>query len=142
MTVLPPSARTLIESPALAHMVTLNADGSPQVACIWVGLDGDEIVAGHLNAQQRKLVNLRRDPRVSLSIADEATNSFGLRQYLVVHGTARLQEGGAADLLQRLAYVYMGPGVRFPPMPDPPPGIVTRVTVQRVSGVGPWAGSA
>jgi hypothetical protein len=31
-----------------------------------------------------------------------------------------------------------GPDVTFPPMPDPPPGFVTRVTVERLGGVGPW----
>jgi len=48
---LPDSARELIESGALAHLVTMNRDGSPQVTCIWVGLDGDQIVTGHLFEQ-------------------------------------------------------------------------------------------
>ena len=60
-------------------------------------------------------------------------------QYFVVHGRARLVDGGAADLLQRLAYVYLGPDVKFPPMDDPPPGQVIRISVERVGGVGPWA---
>ena len=47
MTPLPDSARAVLESPALAHLVTLNPDGSPQVSIVWVGLDGDQIVAGH-----------------------------------------------------------------------------------------------
>jgi len=45
---LPGAARELIESEALGHLVTMNADGSPQVTCIWVGLDGDELVFGQL----------------------------------------------------------------------------------------------
>jgi hypothetical protein len=65
---LPDSARTLIESGSLAHLVTLNPDGSPQVTCIWVGLDQDEIVSGHLPVDLRKLRNVARDPRVALSI--------------------------------------------------------------------------
>ena len=64
---LPESARRLVESDSLAHLVTLNADGSAQVTCIWVGLDGDEIVSAHLGDQQ-KLRNVARDPRVALSI--------------------------------------------------------------------------
>lgn len=39
MTGLNPAARALVESGALAHLVTLNEDGSPQVSVIWVGLD-------------------------------------------------------------------------------------------------------
>lgn len=138
MAALPASARDLIESPALAHLVTLNTDGSPQVTCVWVGLDGDEIVSGHLGRWQ-KVKNIERDPRVTLSIEGEKTNEMGLREYLVVHGRARIEEGGAADLLQRLARTYIGPDVKFPPMPDPPPGYIVRISVERVGGVGPWA---
>ena len=134
-----PAARDLLESNALAHLVTLGADGAPQVTCVWVGLDGDEIVSGHLSAGQKKLGNIRRDPRVALSLETDRVNDFGLREYLVVHGRARLEEGGAPELLQRLAHVYLGPEVTFPPMPDPPPGFVCRITVERVGGVGQWA---
>ena len=139
MAALPEEARTLLESDALAHLVTINADGSPQVTCVWVGLDGDEIVSAHLSAAQKKLANIRRDPRVALSLETDRTNDFGLREYLVVHGRARLEEGGAPELLQRLAHVYLGPDVKFPPMPDPPPGFVCRIAVERVGGVGRWA---
>jgi hypothetical protein len=48
-------------------------------------------------------------------------------------------EGGAPELLQRLAHVHLGPDVTFPPMPDPPPGYVLRITPERIGGVGPWA---
>ena len=48
MTVIPDSVRTVVESGKLAHFVTLNPDGSPQVSCVWVGLEGDELVLGHL----------------------------------------------------------------------------------------------
>jgi PPOX class probable F420-dependent enzyme len=133
------AARELLESDALAHLVTIAPDGSPQVSCVWVGLDGDEIVSAHLNPAQQKLQNVRRDPRVALSIEGTVVQPPGLRQYLVVHGHARVEEGGAPELLQRLAHVYLGPDVKFPPMDDPPPGIVMRTTVDRVGGVGPWA---
>jgi PPOX class probable F420-dependent enzyme len=136
---LPESARRLIESDALAHLVTLNPDGSPQVTCVWVGMDDDEIVSGHLRADQRKLRNVARDPRVVLSIEGTEIQPPGLKQYLVVHGRARLVEGGAPELLQLLARVYLGPDVKFPAMDDPPAGHVMRITVERIGGVGPWA---
>jgi PPOX class probable F420-dependent enzyme len=134
---LPPEARALLESNALAHLVTLGRDGSPQVSCVWVGLDGDEIVSGHLRMQQ-KLHNVRRDPRVTMSLEGTVVQPPGLKQYLVVHGRARIEEGGAPELLQQLAHVYLGPDVTFPPMPDPPPGYVLRTTVERLGGIGPW----
>ena len=136
--VLNEAARALIASGPLAHLVTLNEDGTPQVAVIWMGLDGDELVSGHLDGRQRKLQNLRRDPRVVISFEGKGDNGVGMRDYLVVHGTARLTEGGAPELLHDLAQTYIGPGTAFPPMDNPPPGFVTRIKVDRVTGVGPW----
>ncbi|MDX8047813.1 PPOX class F420-dependent oxidoreductase [Lentzea sp. BCCO 10_0798] len=135
---LPESARSVLESKALGHLVTLGTDGSPQVTIVWVGLDGDEIVSGHL-AQHQKVRNIRNDGRVVLSVETPNINDHGLQEYLVVYGTARITEGGAPELLQRLAHTYLGPEVKFPPMDNPPPGFVTRIKVDRVAGVGPWA---
>jgi PPOX class probable F420-dependent enzyme len=141
MSVLPDSARAVLESDGLAHLVTVNPDGSPQVTIVWVGLEGDEIVSAHLLDRQ-KLRNVRRDPRIALSVETPEVNALGLREYLVVHGRAAVEEGGAPELLQQLAHTYLGPDVVFPPMPDPPPGFRLRITVERVGGVGPWAGSS
>ena len=136
---LPASARSLIESPALAHLVTMNADGSPQVSIVWVGLEDGEIVCAHL-PRNKKVRNIERDGRVALSIEADSVSDVGLREYLVVYGTARISEGGAAETLNRLAQTYLGPGSDFPPMPDPPPGYVTRIKPERIAGVGPWSG--
>jgi PPOX class probable F420-dependent enzyme len=137
MTVLSDSVREVLESDGLAHLVTLNPDGSPQVTCVWIGLEGDEIVCAHLGRFQ-KVKNIERDPRVTLSVEAPGENAIGMKHYLVVHGKARITEGGAPELLQKLAETYVGPGVKFPPMPDPPPGVVTRITPERVGGMGPW----
>lgn len=136
---LPQEVRQLIESGRPAHLVTLNPDGSPQVTLVWIGLDGDEIVAGHLPKNQ-KVKNILRDPRVAISIETSTKSSMELTEYLVIYGRARIQEGGAAELLQKLAQVYIRPGVLFPPMDNPPPGYVTRIRVDRIDGVGPWTG--
>ena len=138
MEVLSESAREVLDSDGLAHLVTLNPDGSPQVTCVWVGLEGDEIVCAHLGRYQ-KVRNIERDPRVTLSVEASGENAIGMKHYLVVHGKARITEGGAPELLQKLAETYVGPGVKFPPMPEPPPGVVTRITPERVGGMGPWA---
>jgi PPOX class probable F420-dependent enzyme len=137
MATLGPDARVLVESARLAHMVTLNPDGSPQVSCVWVGLDGEDIVSGHLPRNQ-KVKNVEQDPRVAISIEGADLSEHGLREYLVVRGLATVQEGGAPELLQELAKVYLGPDVKFPPMDDPPPGYVIRTTPERIGGVGPW----
>ncbi|HET7482917.1 MAG TPA: TIGR03618 family F420-dependent PPOX class oxidoreductase [Actinomycetota bacterium] len=135
---LPESVSAAVTSGAYAHVTTLNADGSPHVSLAWTGIEDDEIVIGTLS-DQRKLQNVRRDPRVVLSFEFDRLNEWGLREYLVVTGRARVTEGGAPELLQKLARIYLGPDVTFPPMPNPPAGFVTRVSVDRISGVGPWA---
>jgi PPOX class probable F420-dependent enzyme len=136
---LPEAARTLVESGALGHLVTLNPDGSPQVTCVWVAVEGGELLTGHLSDRQQKIQNVRRDPRVTFSFEGTAIHPPGLREYLVVHGRARVEPGGAPELLQRLAYVHLGPDVVFPPMDDPPPGFVMRTAIGRIGGIGPWA---
>jgi len=138
MSTIPDSVRTVLESSTLAHLVTLEPDGNPQVSIVWVGLDGDEIVAGHL-AERRKVRNIRDDPRVVLSFETKSHNERGLVEYLVVHGRARISEGGAPALLQRLAHTYLGPDVEFPPPSAAQPGYITHITVDRITGVGPWA---
>ena len=136
---IPDELRKLIESGTPAHLVTLNSDGSPQVTLVWIGLEGDEILAGHLPRNQ-KVKNIERDPRVAISVEAKTKSAMQLTEYAVLYGHARIQEGGAPELLQRLAEVYIGPGVKFPPMDNPPRGFITRVRVKRIEGVGPWTG--
>jgi len=134
--VLNDAARAVLTGTGLAHLVTLNADGSPQASVVWCGLEGDEIVTAHLGAYQ-KVRNVERDPRVVLSIETGEVDPHGLNPYLVVQGTARVQEGGAPELLDRLAQTYLGEGTSMAP-PNPPPGYVLRITPTKVTGVGPW----
>ncbi|HKZ82204.1 MAG TPA: pyridoxamine 5'-phosphate oxidase family protein [Anaerolineae bacterium] len=112
---IPQEVRKLIESGTPAHLVTLNRDGSPQLTLVWIGLDGDDVVAGHLPENQ-KVKNIRHDPRVAISLQANTKSSMGLTEYAVLYGEAHIEEGGAPELLQRLA------GVKFPPMDNPPRG--------------------
>ena len=137
--ILTEEVRHALTAGRLAHLVTLEPDGRPQVTLVWVGLDGDQIVSGHMG-EWRKLQNIRRDPRVALSVEAEGRSEQGLDHYLVVYGTAEVVPGGAAPLLQRLAEVYLGPGVKFPPVDDPSLGSVVRIAPERIAGVGPWTG--
>jgi PPOX class probable F420-dependent enzyme len=132
------SIRELIAKGPLAHLTTLNSKGGPQVTVVWVGIENEEFVISHLAIHQ-KVKNIRRDPRVALSLLGDKTNAQGLREYLVVYGNARVTEGGAVDLLRRLAPIYLGPGADFPPasMRDIP-GYITRITALRFAGIGPW----
>jgi PPOX class probable F420-dependent enzyme len=137
MAAIPESARAIIESGKLGHLVTLNRDGSPQVSGVWVGIEDGEIVAAHTGPAQ-KVRNIRRDGRVALSVEGSVLYGEAL-EYLVVYGRARVIEGGARDLLKRLAVQYLGREVDYGEMPGD--GYVTRITPERFSGTGPWAGN-
>ena len=109
---------------------------------MWVGIEGEEFVMAHL-AMHQKVKNVRRDPRVALSFLGDKTNVQGMREYMVVHGKARVTDGGAVNLLQRLARIYLGPGAEYPPASMRNiAGYVTTITPTRFSGIGPWVSQA
>lgn len=136
--VLTPEVRAAIEGGHLATLVTLDDDGSPQASVVWIGLRDDEVVTAHLG-RYRKVRNIERDPRVTLTVITGVAGEHGLDQYLVLHGRGRITEGGAPELLGELAAVYLGPGEEMPLPDDAPGGFVNRITVDRVGGVGPWS---
>ena len=134
---LPPKLRELIESGPLAHLSTINADGSPQVTVIWIGLDGDAIVSGHM-AHYKKLKNIERDPRVVLSFVALRDHGVVLNPYAVLRARATVEPSERAwDLLNRLTKTYMSPDTEFPAPKGP--GYIVRYEIERISGVGPWA---
>ncbi len=133
---LTPELRELIESGPLCHLATINPDGSPQVSVVWIGLDGEEIVSGHMS-RYRKVQNVERDPRVVLSFTAPRDREAFLNPYAVLHARATVTRDGAWDLLNRLTKVYMAADAEFPaPRSE---GFVLRYRVERVGGVGPWA---
>jgi PPOX class probable F420-dependent enzyme len=137
MATIPDSARELLTTGLLGHVVTLNEDGTPHVTLTWAGFEGDELVFSTFFHPQRKTENLRRDPRVTVSFQAKEHHGAGLWPYLVVQGRARIEEGGALELMDRLAEFYIGPGAKYPQR-DVVPGLVMRVAVERIYGVGPW----
>ncbi len=138
---LPSTLRVAIEAAPIAHVVTLGTDGAPQASLAWIGLEGDEVVIGTM-FDQPKTRNLRRDPRILISFETGGPNAMGLNAYYVLHGRAIITEGGAPQLLQRLAYGYIGPAVVYPPFPNPPAGWVICMSVQRITDHGPASADA
>jgi PPOX class probable F420-dependent enzyme len=134
---LPTELRELIESGPLAHLSTINPDGSPQVTVIWIGIDGDGIASGHMH-HHKKLKNIERDPRVVLSFPGPRDYSVVMNPYAVLRARARVEPSEAAwDLLNRLTKTYVSPDTEFPAPKGP--GYIIRYEIERISGVGPWA---
>lgn len=139
MVMIPASVRDFLATGPLAHVVTLDPDGTPHVTLAWAGFDADELVmATFFMLGQRKLRNLRRDPRVVVSFEAAEHTGEGLHPYVVIQGRARITEGGALEVMDHLAQYYVGPGQQYP-IRDVPQGVVVHVTVERIYGQGPWA---
>ena len=137
MSTIPAIAQAMLGTDAVAHVWTNNADGSPQVSVVWVVAQGDEILFG-TDVASEKAKNLGRDNRVILSIEDVERNERGYQRHLVIRGRAQLEPGPNPELMDRLAMKYTG--LRRHPLAlrDSPSAVVVRVTVDRMSGVGPW----
>jgi hypothetical protein len=75
---------------------------------------------------------------VAVTIVSLDGRGGGMRPYLSVTGTARIVEGGAPELLKELNPILGDPNMNFPP-PDAPPGFLTRIRIDKVGGIGPWA---
>ena len=139
MATIPTELVDLVQSGPMAHVTTLNADGSPQVSVVWVGLDGDDLVTGHLH-YGAKMRNVERDPRTVISMDAPRTPGVFLNPYAVVHAHATVEPSDEAwDLLDRLAKVYVSPETTFPAPQRP--GFVIRYRVDRIGGVDPWVAS-
>jgi PPOX class probable F420-dependent enzyme len=68
---IPDAVRELLEAPNYVHLATLRADGSPRSWVVWVGLEGDHILVCTSDTEW-KYKDMRRDPRVALSVRDMA----------------------------------------------------------------------
>jgi PPOX class probable F420-dependent enzyme len=137
---LPSELRDLIASGPLVHLSTLNADGSPQVTVIWIGLDDEGLISAHM-AHRVKLRNIERDPRVVLSFDAPRVPGEFLNEYAVIRARASVQPSDDAwDLLNSLAKVYVSPTTEFPRPKGP--GYVVRYAIERIGGVGSWASPA
>jgi PPOX class probable F420-dependent enzyme len=142
MPALPPELRQLVQSGPMAHLSTINSDGSPQVTVIWVGLDGDELVSTHMR-ENVKLGNIRRDPRVALSFDAPREPGVWINPYAVVYARATVEPSGRIwELMARHAKVYVSSDAELPVPEGAEPGFIVRYAITRIGGVGPWATGA
>jgi len=94
-----------LRAPRIAKLVTLYPDGAPTVVPVWYEWDGEEarIFTGRGSA---KVERIRNDNRVALCV-EEPTGSP--EAWVVIEGTATIEQEGGYDLARRLAYKYYTP---------------------------------
>jgi PPOX class probable F420-dependent enzyme len=128
---LPQSVKKILQDKAYGHVVTLGADAKPQVTMVWVDVDGDEVV---FNTAEGRLKpkNLRRDPRITISVQDRNDP----QSYMVVHGKASVTEAGADEHIDKLAKRFLG-AEKYPFRRPGEKRLVVRVKVDRIGGYGP-----
>jgi PPOX class probable F420-dependent enzyme len=137
---LPQELRDLVESGPLTYVSTINADGSPHVTAIWIGLDGDNIISTHMR-YNAKLRNMQRDPRVVLSFAPPQQPHDWMSPHAIIQATATIGPlGPTGPLLTRLARAYVGQDAEYPDQSQT--GYIVRYSIDRIGGVGPWARGA
>jgi PPOX class probable F420-dependent enzyme len=123
--------RTLLNDKAYGHVVTFTAGGQPRLTMVWMDVDGDEVLFNTAEGR-RKLQDLRRDPRVIVSVQD-LNNP---QSYAVFHGKARtITEEGARAHIDKLAKRFLG--VDKFPGPPTETRVLVRISVDRISGVAP-----
>jgi PPOX class probable F420-dependent enzyme len=134
---IPTPAEALLGSDALAHVVTINADGTPQVSVVWCGVREDRVLFC-TEESTAKVRNIRRDPRVVLSIEDESRNLAGTQQHLLLWGRAYVIGGADRDLCDELGRVYVGRADHPLNLGDSETAVTVAVSVERLGGNGPW----
>jgi PPOX class probable F420-dependent enzyme len=121
------TARALIDGLNFASIATINPDGSPQTSVVWVTRDGDDLLFSTVIGR-RKERNLRRDPRVSVTIFDQQEPYT----YVEVRGSVTLDPKGGRELIDALSNKYVGKD--YGDEPETNVRVVIRLTPQKVAG--------
>lgn len=103
MAILTDEDLALLAEPQLAHVATIEPDGSPHVTPVWVDTDGEHIIFNTAKGRA-KYTNIERNPAVAVSVVDKA-NDF---RTLWLKGTAELIDEGADEHIDRMAQKYLG----------------------------------
>ena len=128
---IPTQFSDLLDKKAFAHLATLMPDGQPQVTPVWFDHDGKYIRVNSAKGRVKDK-NMRRDPRVALSIQDPE-NAY---RYLEIRGkVVEITENGAVAHIDALAKRYMG----LDTYPFHQPGVqrvIYKIEPLRCSGMG------
>jgi len=128
---LPQSVKKLLQDKAYGHVVTYNDKGTGQLTMVWMDVDGDDVLF-NTSEGRRKSQNLRRDPRVIVSVQDRNDP----QAHAVFYGKARVTEAGADEHIDKLAKRFLGAD-KYPFRQPGEKRLVVRISVDRISGFGP-----
>jgi len=132
MAAIPDEAKHLFENKDFAHVATLNADGSPQVSAVWIGLDGD-LITFNTAEGRLKTKNLQRDPNVAISIAGQE-NPY---ENLIVQGkVVELTHDGADEDIDALAKRYLDAD-SYPFRQEGEQRVIVKIEPQKVNHTNP-----
>jgi len=128
---LPQSVKKLLQDKAYGHVVTFNAQGNPQPTMVWMDVAGDEVLFNTAEGR-KKPQNLRRDPRVIVSVQDRNDP----QAYAVFYGKARVTETDADDHIDKLAKRFLN-AEKYPFRQPGEKRLIVRIGVDRIGGFGP-----
>jgi PPOX class probable F420-dependent enzyme len=128
---IPQSLRTMLEDKAYGHVVTFNAKGNPELTMVWMDVEGDELLFNTAEGR-RKPDNIRRDPRVIVSVQDRNNP----QAYAVFHGKGRVTDVGADEHIDKLAKRFLGAD-KYPYRRPSEKRLIVRIGVDRIGGMGP-----
>lgn len=102
---LDPTLRGVLDGTSIAHLASVLPDGAPHSVPVWIGTHGDHI-AILTGPNSRKARNLRRDPRVALSLTT-ADNPY---QPIILRGrVVEWLDGDAGwEVVDRISTKYTG----------------------------------
>ena len=128
---IPQSLRKMVEDKAYGHVVTFNAQGKPELTMVWMDVEGDELLFNTAQGR-RKPDNIRRDPRVIVSVQDRNNP----QAYAVFHGKGRVTETGADEHIDKLAKRFLGAD-KYPFRQPTEKRLIVRIAVDRIGGMAP-----
>jgi PPOX class probable F420-dependent enzyme len=112
-------------------VVTFSAQGKVELTMVWMDVEGDEVLFNTAEGR-RKPDNIRRDPRVIVSVQDRNNP----QAYAVFHGKGRVTDAGAEAHIDKLANRFIGVD-RYPYRQPGEKRLIVRIAVDRISGMSP-----
>lgn len=128
-TTLPPAVRKLLQGKNIAHVATLMRDGSPQVTAVWVDVAGDRILINTAEGRAKPR-NVRRDPRVAISITDAESPEVAA---FIRGRVVEITSDGAAEHIDKLSRKYRGSPFEHRPGQQ---RLVLAIEADHISGQG------